>query len=65
VDFARDVIGPVLTDGRQLSVMATRNADDIIERVNRLGAASVDSTPVSLRELFLQTVKGESHDALV
>jgi hypothetical protein len=45
--------------------MATRDADGIIQRVHRLGAASVETSPVSLRELFLTTVKEESHDALV
>ena len=42
--------------------MATRNADAIIERVHRLGAASVEAAPVSLRELFLATVQEQSHE---
>jgi ABC-2 type transport system ATP-binding protein len=65
VDFPGESIGTVRTDGRQVTVMATRNADAIIERAHRLGAASVEAVPVSLRELFLATVKEESHDALV
>jgi ABC-2 type transport system ATP-binding protein len=65
VDFTGNVIGSVLTDGRQVTLMATRNAEDIVERAHRLGAASVETTPVSLRELFLATVREESHDALV
>ncbi len=65
IDFNGDIIGAVRTDGRQLTVMATRNAEGIVERVHRLGAASVETTPVSLRELFLATVKEESHVALV
>jgi ABC-2 type transport system ATP-binding protein len=65
VDFPDESIRSVRTDGRQVTVMATRNADAIIERVNRLGAASVETTPVSLREVFLATVKEESRDALV
>ena len=65
VDFTGESIGAVRTDGRQITVVATRNADAIIERVHRLGAASVETTPVSLRELFLATVQEESHDALV
>src|SRR4029079_4810254 len=52
IDFPGESIGSVRTDGRQVTVMATRNVDAILERVNRLGAASVESTPVSLRELF-------------
>ncbi len=65
VDFPDESIRSVRTDGRQVTVMATRNADAIIERVNRLGAASVEIVPVSLRELFLAIVKEESRDALV
>jgi ABC-2 type transport system ATP-binding protein len=65
VDFPGETIGSVRTDGRQITVMATKNADAIIERGHRLGAASVETTPVSLRELFLATVKEERHDALV
>jgi ABC-2 type transport system ATP-binding protein len=65
VEFPGESVGFVRTDGRQITLMATRNADAIIERVNLLGAASVEATPVSLRELFLATVKEESRDALV
>jgi len=65
LDFPGETIGSVRTDGRQITVMATRNADAILERVHRLGAASVESTPVNLRDLFLATVKEESRDALV
>jgi ABC-2 type transport system ATP-binding protein len=65
IDFAGESIGSVRTDGRQVTVMAVRNAESIVERAHRLGAASVETTPVSLRELFLETVKEEHYDALV
>jgi len=65
MEFPDESIGEVRTDGRQITLMAWRNSEAIIERVHRLGAASVETTPVSLRELFLATVKGDSHDALV
>ena len=65
VDFTGETIGFVRIDGRQITVIATGNADAIIARGHRVGAASVETTPVSLRELFLATVKEESHDALV
>jgi ABC-2 type transport system ATP-binding protein len=65
VDFPGESIRSIQTDGRQVTVMATRNADGIIDRVQRLGAASVEATPVSLRELFLAIVKEDSRDALV
>jgi hypothetical protein len=63
--FSDESIGSVRTDGRQITVLATRNAEAIIERRHRLGAASVETTPVSLRELFLATVKEGQGDALV
>jgi ABC-2 type transport system ATP-binding protein len=65
VEFPGETIGSVHTDGRQVTVMASRNADGIVEQVNRLGAACVETSPVSLRELFLAVVKEESRDALV
>jgi ABC-2 type transport system ATP-binding protein len=65
LDFSGESIGTVRTDGRQVTVMATCNAEAIVERVHRLGAASVETTPVSLRELFLAVVKEGTHDALV
>jgi len=65
LDFGGETIGSVRTDGRQITMMAARNADVIVERAHRLGAASVEATPVSLRELFLATVKEDAHDALV
>jgi ABC-2 type transport system ATP-binding protein len=58
-DVEDDTIRSVRTSGRQISVLATGNADAIVERAFGLGAVSVESTPVSLRELFLETV-GES-----
>jgi hypothetical protein len=57
MDFATDAVGAVRSDGRQITLVAARNADAIIDRANRLGAVSVDAAPVSLRELFLATVR--------
>jgi len=56
IDFTKDAIGSVHSDGRQTTLLASGNADAIIDQANRLGAVSVDSAPVSLRELFLATV---------
>ena len=36
--------------------MATENADAIVERAHSLGAVSVDTSVVGLRELFIETV---------
>jgi len=64
VDFTGESVASVRIDGRQIAMMATRNADAIIARLQRLGATSVEAAPVSLREVFLAAVKEES-DALV
>jgi ABC-2 type transport system ATP-binding protein len=44
--------------GRQMSVVVSRNAEMVIERAHDLHASSVEVSPVGLREIFLQTVKG-------
>jgi hypothetical protein len=49
----------IQTHGRQIIVLANRNTEAIVERARSLEAISVDVSPVSLRELFLETVKGE------
>ena len=64
-DFPVESIGSVRQDGRQITVMATRNADAIVERAHRMGAASIETSPIGLRELVLATVEEESRDALV
>lgn len=56
VDFQIDGIERVHTDGRQVTVLASRNADAVVERAYGLGAVSVDVAPVTLREVFLETV---------
>jgi ABC-2 type transport system ATP-binding protein len=42
---------------RQVVVMARQNTNEIVERARGFDAASVDVAPVTLRELFLETVK--------
>ena len=55
-DWAADAVSSVRTNGRQLTIMARRNADDVVERAYSAGAVSVESSAVSLRELFLDSV---------
>ena len=45
------------TSGRQVVVVARQNTDEIVERAKGLDAVSVDVEAVTLRELFLETVK--------
>jgi ABC-2 type transport system ATP-binding protein len=46
-------------EGRVLTVLANGNADGIAEEARRLGPMSIDSLPVSLKDIFLETVRGE------
>jgi len=48
----------IRASGRQMSVVVSRNAEMLIERAHDLHASSVEVSPVGLREIFLQTVKG-------
>jgi ABC-2 type transport system ATP-binding protein len=49
-------IGSVRTNGRQITIIARGNADAIIEHAYGIGAVSVESSAVSLREVFLDSV---------
>lgn len=48
----------IRASGRQISVVVSRNAEMLIERAHDLHASSVEVSAVGLREIFLQTVKG-------
>lgn len=56
-DFDIHGIQQIQTSGRQMIILADRNADAIVERARSLEAVSVDVAPVTLREVFLETVK--------
>jgi ABC-2 type transport system ATP-binding protein len=45
------------TSGRQVTLLANRDADAVAEFAWSLGAVSVEVEPVSLREIFLETVQ--------
>jgi ABC-2 type transport system ATP-binding protein len=52
----------VQIDGRTASVFASSNADGVVDRGRELHAKSIDVTPVSLKEIFLENLKqGEDH----
>jgi ABC-2 type transport system ATP-binding protein len=48
----------IRASGRQMSVVVSRNAEMLVERAHDLHASSVEVSPIGLREIFLQTVKG-------
>jgi ABC-2 type transport system ATP-binding protein len=56
-DFDIRGVRQIRTSGRQMIVWANHNADAVVERARSLEAVSVDVTPVTLREVFLETVK--------
>jgi len=52
-------IQQVRTIGRQITLLAKENADAVVELTRDLHPASVEVSPVGLREVFLETVKEE------
>ncbi|NUQ27149.1 MAG: ABC transporter ATP-binding protein [Acidobacteriaceae bacterium] len=44
-------------DGRQISILASSNADAIAQMGRDRGAVDIDVSPVNLREIFLETVQ--------
>jgi ABC-2 type transport system ATP-binding protein len=45
-------------DGRTLSLLASRNVDEIVARAKAMNARSVDVQPVTLKDVFLESSKG-------
>lgn len=57
--FRRDGVDRVTVQGRTLSILASRNIDEIVTLGPLLGSTSVDVRSVGLKELFLEKVKGD------
>jgi ABC-2 type transport system ATP-binding protein len=49
----------IRTSGHQMAVFATGNSEAVVERARELHATSIDVTPVALRDIYLQTVRGK------
>jgi ABC-2 type transport system ATP-binding protein len=64
--FAAGVSGAqkVRTSGRQITILASSNAEGIANLGRSMNAVSVDISPMSLREIFLESVQ-EDKDVLV
>jgi ABC-2 type transport system ATP-binding protein len=56
-DFRVPGIEHVRTCGRQIDIVVSRNAAAVVEQARRAAAVSVDVTPMSLRDVFLETVQ--------
>ena len=57
-DFQLIGIERVSTDGRIVSLVASRNVDAIVEQVRAMQGSNIEITSLSLKEIFLETVKG-------
>jgi hypothetical protein len=50
-------VSRVAVDGRTASLLVTRGLPSVLERVDRLGGTVTDVHPVSLKEIFLESLK--------
>ena len=48
----------IRASGHQMSVFASGNAAAVVERARDFHATSIDVAPVALRDIYLQTVRG-------
>jgi ABC-2 type transport system ATP-binding protein len=56
-DFQMSGVERIQTNGRQVSIFASGNAEAVVERANHLQAISIEVAPLGLRDIFLKTVK--------
>jgi ABC-2 type transport system ATP-binding protein len=56
-EFQVTGVEKIHTAGCQMTVLASRNAETVVERAHELDAISVEVAPVGLRDIFLETVK--------
>jgi len=57
--FRAPGVARVRRKGRVLSVLSSAGAQDILDEAHRLNPVSVDVAPVTLKEIFLETVAVE------
>jgi ABC-2 type transport system ATP-binding protein len=56
-EFQISGVERICTNGRQMSLFVSGNAEAVTERAHNLNASSVEVTRVGLREIFLETVR--------
>jgi ABC-2 type transport system ATP-binding protein len=54
-----DGVERVHQEGRMISLLASRNIDSILEQARCLQCSSVEQFPVTLKEIFLESVRSE------
>jgi len=59
-DFRAPGVERVWRDGRVLTVLSSAGAADLVDEARGLNPVSVDVTPVTLKEIFLETVTVEA-----
>jgi ABC-2 type transport system ATP-binding protein len=57
LNFRLDGVEDCRTRGHQISLLASGNAEAVIDRARDLHATSIEVTPVGLRDIFLEKVK--------
>ena len=56
-EFRQPGVEHVRATGRQMDIFVSRNATAVLEQARRAAAVTVDVTPVTLRDVFLETVQ--------
>ncbi|HEY2459369.1 MAG TPA: ABC transporter ATP-binding protein [Candidatus Acidoferrum sp.] len=59
-DFELDGVERVYVDGSTVSLIVSHNVEDVMNRAHELNAISVEVAPLTLKEIFLETVKARS-----
>ena len=59
VPFRSAGLGRIRREGRVLSVMSSARSGGILEEARAMNPVSLDVVPVTLKEIFLETVQGE------
>jgi len=59
-DFKIDGVERIDINGVTVSLIASHNVDEIVQRARQMDARSVDVAPLTLKEIFLETVRTRS-----
>jgi ABC-2 type transport system ATP-binding protein len=62
LSFATQSVEQVKRDGRWLSLLVSRNVDEVVRQARAAGACSIDVAPVGLKEIFLENVKSKKDE---
>jgi ABC-2 type transport system ATP-binding protein len=56
-DFELDGVERIYVDGSTVSMIVSHNVDAVMDRAYKMNAVSVEVAPLTLKEIFLETVK--------